>query len=140
MADKYTVQNEIRVAPELSFGMPALIDGSAVTADANGKKIIKAGTPVGGATNFLKDDTAKLAPFTGKSGSSSSGSSSSGSTTSSATVQGITAFDVDVTSGQGSVTVYTQGIFNLNRMDSAVQAELTDTVQAALTKMTFLKR
>lgn len=125
MADKYTVQNEIRVAPELSFGMPALIDGSAVAADANGKKIIKAGTPVGGETNFLQDDTAKLAPFTGAEGT---------------TAQGITAFDVDVTSGQGSVTVYTQGIFNLNRMDSAVQAELTDAVQTALTKMTFLKR
>lgn len=125
MADEYTVQNEIRVAPELSFGMPALIDGSAVAADANGKKIIKAGTPVGGATNFLQDATAKLAPFTGAEGT---------------TAQGLTAFDVDVTSGQGSVTVYTQGIFNLNRMDPAVQAELTDTVQAALTKMTFLKR
>lgn len=125
MADKYTVQNEIRVAPELSFGMPALIDGSSVTADANGKKIIKAGTPVGGATNFLQDGTAKLAPFTGAEGT---------------TAQGITAFDVDVTSGQGSVTVYTQGIFNLNRMDPAVQSELTSAVQAEFTKMTFLKR
>ena len=125
MADKYTVQNEIRVAPELSFGMPALIDGSAVAADANGKKIIKAGTPVGAATNFLQDATVKLAPFTGDKGT---------------TAQGITAFDVDVTSGQGSVTVYTQGIFNLNRMDPAVQTQLTDVVQAGFTKMTFLKR
>lgn len=124
MADQYTVQNEIRVAPELSFGMPALIDGSDVLAGSDGKKIVKAGTPVGGATNFLQDATAKLAPTDSKG----------------TNVQGITAFDVDVTSGKGSVTVYTQGIFNLNRMDSKVQSNLTSAVQAALTKMTFLKR
>ena len=45
---EYGTHTDIRVAPELSFSLPATIDATNVQPDANGRKIIRAGTPVGG--------------------------------------------------------------------------------------------
>lgn len=110
----YGVQSDFRVAPELSFELPAYITGTAK---------LKAGTPVGGATNFLADETAEL------------------SATTDATTQGLLLHEADPTAdGADTVAVMTAGIININRLDADVQALITDDIKAALPDITFIKR
>ena len=39
-------ENDILIAPELAYGLPVIVGNTGVTADEDGKKIIKAGTPL----------------------------------------------------------------------------------------------
>ena len=50
----YANEKQILIAPELAFTIGCLVGNTGVDADTNGKKIIKAGTPVGGTTSILK--------------------------------------------------------------------------------------
>lgn len=45
---EYGTKSDIRVAPELSAPFTGIVDGTGLTPDANGRLIIKAGTPVVG--------------------------------------------------------------------------------------------
>ncbi|WP_282801138.1 hypothetical protein [Secundilactobacillus kimchicus] len=45
---EYGTKSDIRVAPELSAPFTGIVDGTGLKPDANGRSIIKAGTPVVG--------------------------------------------------------------------------------------------
>lgn len=97
------------------------LNDSGITADAQGKKIIPAGTPIGGATSALDDETAVL------------------SAVSDATVQGILEYAVDVTSGHGNGAMIVFGYINEYRLPTGVT--ISDDVKTALAgKVTFFKR
>lgn len=87
-------------------------------ATTNGRKIIPAGTPLGGATSALEDRTAVL---------SVTNSSSTG-----ATSQGILRYDVDVTNGNANATLIVMGV-----VDSSKCPTLDPTVKTALTRIVF---
>lgn len=87
-------------------------------ATTNGRKIIPAGTPLGGATSALEDRTAVL---------SVTNSSSTG-----ATSQGILRYDVDVTNGNANATLIVMGV-----VDSSKCPTLDPTVKTALTHIVF---
>lgn len=121
------VTNYGNVKQILAFVHPAVslsvqVNDTGVTADAQtGKKILLAGTPIGGAIKAIDDETAVL------------------SSVSDDTVQGVLLHDVDVTSGQANGTMLIFGFVNLNRLDTAVV--VPDAVKTALDgKVTFLKR
>lgn len=88
----------------------------------DGKKIIKAGTPLAGdltnrTTNFVIATT---------------GASSN--------AVGVLLHDVDVTSGKANGTLTIFGFVDLNKLDTATQALITTDVKSALGgKVTFLK-
>lgn len=97
-----------------------LISDAGVTADSKGRKIIPAGTTVGGADSFLEDEKAVL------------------SVVSDSTAQGVLEHEVDVTAGPADGTVIVEGYINEFRLPEGVT--VTDEAKKALTKITFLKR
>jgi hypothetical protein len=88
-------------------------------ADANGKKIAKAGTPI--VVDFANLQTPVTAPV-------------SGSTTANA----VLLHDVDVTAGTANGTALYFGVVNINRLDSATQAKVTAGVNT-IGAVTFIK-
>lgn len=117
---KYNANNQILgfIQGKIAFG--GIVGATGVSADANGRKIIPAGTPVGGSANFLADENTVL------------------SVVSDATAQGILEHDVDVTAGNATGTVIVAGWVNENRLPSTVT--INNTVKTALTGVHFFKR
>lgn len=111
-------EKQILIAPELAFTIGCLVGNTGVDADANGKKIIKAGTPVGGTTSVLTNRQTVL-------------------TKGASNAQGVVLHDVDVTDGDGRATLVVAGYVDLYKLDSDVVSIVTDAT-ATLTKITFL--
>ncbi|GEP72023.1 hypothetical protein FD12_GL001401 [Lentilactobacillus rapi DSM 19907 = JCM 15042] len=107
------------IANKVALG--AVIGDTGVTADATGKKIIPAGTPVGGADSTLDNEQAVL------------------TVVNDATAQGVLEFPVDVTAGQNDGTLIVNGYINANRLPQGVT--ISDDVKKALAgKVVFFKR
>lgn len=113
----YNNEKQILIAPELAFTIGCLVGNTGVTANEEGKKIIKAGTPVGGTTSVLTNRQTVL-------------------TKGSANAQGVVMHDVDVTDGDGRATLVVSGYVDLYKLDEDV-VELA-TAATSLTKITFL--
>lgn len=107
----------ILVADSLAFSLGAVIGNTSVTAGPDGRKIIKAGTPVAG--NILKRNTA----FT-------KGSD--------ADAVAILLHDVDVTEGNANGTILVSGYVDYDKLDTDVQALVTNALIAKLPKITFI--
>lgn len=87
------------------YTLPCQVTNTGLTADSNGKKIIKAGTPVGGDTDaLLNRDTAVLI--------------ATNDATNGPKTQGVVIHDVDVTAGQTTATVAFAGVIDMAKMDS----------------------
>lgn len=85
--------------------------------EVNGRKILKAGTPVKG------DLKARNTAFT-KEGT---------------TPNAILLHDVDVTDGNSNATIVVAGTVDLNKLESDVAELITSTVETALTRIIFIK-
>lgn len=117
-SDKQIIVNS---APHFAVGV--VVDQSAGTADATtGRKIVKAGTPLYG------DLDDRLDPFT-KTATVISGS---GETAIKTKVVGILQHDCDVTIADGNGDLLLIGVVNLDRVDSATLALVTDDIKEAL--------
>lgn len=101
------------------IALSVLVDDKGIEAK-NGKKIIPAGTPVGGDSSTLTDEQAIL------------------SKVDSDKVQGILEHEVDVTDGQGNGTLIVHGYVNQNRLPDGVT--ISDTVKKAIPDVVFFKR
>lgn len=120
-----TQTNQILANPTLyqAFGVQVGSDG--VEADASGRKIIPAGTPVGGETKTFDNEKAVLV-VTNDAGNA-------------AKTQGVLLFDVDVTYGTENGTLLVFGFVNENRLDKKLT--IVNEVKEALDgKVTFVKR
>ena len=115
----YGTEKTILIAPELAFTIPVQVTNTGITADADGKKIIKAGTPIGGSTNVLENRNTVLVVANGS------------------TAQGVILHDVDVTAGQENAEMVVAGYVDLNKI--AVADQPVADAKAALTKITFMK-
>lgn len=103
--------------PQVSVGIT--VSDSGVTANSEGRKIVKAGTPLTG--NLEARSTA----FTAAGASDAAG---------------VLLHDVDVTEGAENGTLLIFGFVNLNRLDSSVASLITTDVKTALkAKITFIK-
>lgn len=104
--------------PQVSVGV-VVDDAASVT--ENGRKIVKAGTPLSG------DLTARNTAFV-----------KAADTTNPAT--GVLLHDVDVTDGDNNGTLLVFGFVNLERLDTATAALITEKRKTELAgKVTFLK-
>lgn len=92
-----------------------IADTGAVT--VNGRKILKAGTPVSG---DLKDRNTAFAKET-------------------STPNAVLLHDVDVTDGEENGTIVVAGVVDINKLDTDVQTLITSGVETALTKIIFFK-
>lgn len=110
---------QILIAPELAFTVGCLVGNTGVSANKEGRKIIKAGTPVGGATNVLTNRQTVLAEATGE------------------TAQGVVLHDVDVTDGDANATLVIEGVIDVLKVEADVASKLT-TAAANLPKITVM--
>ena len=113
-----TTRKTILVDEKNSTAVSCMIANTNVEADSNGKKIVKAGTPLTGdlkarETAFtVAKDTTKLV--------------------------GIAMHDVDVTTGTANGAVLIFGTVDWSKLDASVQAALTTDIEAALKMINFI--
>ena len=118
----YVSEKQILFCKEGYIGVSVVVGDTGVTA-ANGKKIIKAGTPLAG------DLTARGTAF--KKATTSTGSSDA---------VGVAYRDIDVTDGNANATLMVKGCVNLDALDSTVVTMIDTAVKAALKgNILFLK-
>lgn len=109
--------NQILFNVEHQLSVGIVCGNTGVTADTNGKKILKAGTPMAGTL------TARDTAFTKASD----------------TAVGVLLHDVDVTAGNNNGTLLIFGFVNIDRIDDTTAALLTTEIQGALPMIKFLK-
>ena len=96
----------------------AVVTNTGITADSEGKKIIKAGTPLTG--SFEARNTAFVVADDNSANC-------------------VALHDVDVTAGETNATIVIAGVVDLNKLDASVQTALTSTVKGALNRIIFIK-
>lgn len=119
--------NQILASTNLQYSVSIMVANTGVEADAKGKKILKAGTPLSGSLETRGTAFKKATTSTGSGGSSS---------TSNATV--ILLHDVDVTAGNANATALVFGFVDLNKIDSTTKSLLDEATKKALPKITFV--
>ena len=108
---KINIQKNVLIAPELAHTLGVRVKNTGLTADDEGKKIIPAGTLIGGTTDALTDRTAELTVIT---------------SSTVANAQGVPVDDVDVTNGTASVSMLKAGVVDIEKMPSAMQTIVTN--------------
>ena len=117
--ETYGVEKHILIANNsYMVTLPAQVTNTGVDADSNGKKILRAGTPVTG--NIEKRDTA----FTKTNGN---------------TAKAILLHDVDVTDGAANATIILAGVVDLLKIDETTAALITSDVKTALPRVIFVE-
>jgi hypothetical protein len=113
---------QILANTELQFSVGVIVANTGVTANADGKKIIPAGTAIGGTTSALASrQTALTVTNTAGTG---------------ATSQGLLLHDVDVTAGNANATMLVFGFVDISKIETA--AKPVAEVKTALPKITFI--
>lgn len=113
---------QILVNPQFQFSMGVVVSKeckSVVT--ENGRKILKAGTPLTGSLDARTSAFTEAATSDGKSNA-----------------VGILLHDVDITESNANGTLLIFGFVNTNRINVTAKALITDEVKAALNKVTFV--
>lgn len=105
--NSYKNDKQILIAPELAFSIGCIVNGEGVQANAEGKKIIKAGTPVGATASVLTNRQTVLSKGTEN-------------------AQGVVLHDVDVTLGEANATLVIDGYVDLKKLDTDVVALVTE--------------
>ena len=117
--ETYGVEKHILIANNsYMVTLPAQVTNTGVDADSNGRKILRAGTPVTG--NIEKRDTA----FTKTNGN---------------TAKAILLHDVDVTDGASNATIVLAGVVDLLKIDETTAALITSDVKTALPRIIFVE-
>lgn len=115
-SQSYGNRKEILIAPELAFTIGCVVSGTGIDA-VNGRKILKAGTPVGGA-DVLTNRQAVISKNT-------------------EAPVGVVLHDVDVTDGDENATLVVKGQVDLLKLEDDVKA-LVNTAKAKLTNIIFM--
>lgn len=122
--EKYGNVDSILFAVEHQVSMGIVVDDAAGV-ETNGRKIVKAGTPLTGNLD------ARTTAFTAESTTGETGSKTSNAV-------GILLHDVDVTAGDNNGTLLLFGFVNTNRIDATTKAKITAEVKKALNMITFV--
>ena len=119
VTETYGVEKQILIANNSYCAtLPALVGNSGVDADSDGKKILRAGTPLAGTI------TARGTAFT---------------KTNSNTARAILLHDVDVTAGNENATIVLAGCVDLLKIDTTTRALITDNVKGAVPNIIFVE-
>lgn len=102
-------EKRILVDENNSTAVSCVVANTGITADSEGKKIIKAGQPLYGSL------TARNTAFTVSGGSG-------------AKPVGVALHDVDVTAGNANSQILISGIIDISKVDASIQSTLTSAV------------
>lgn len=97
----YSTRKNILLAPALAYAVPVVVNSTNVTANAQGKKIIPAGTCLGAAKKVLDEPNTVLSAVVDN------------------TAQGILLYDVDVTDGSANATLLVSGVVDTSKFNYA---------------------
>lgn len=123
--ETFSSQNQILANVELQASVGCIVSQAIVaSADAYGKKIAKAGTPI--VVDFSNLQTPVVAPTAGGEGVDP------------VPANAVLLHDVDVTAGNANGTALYFGVVNINRLDTATQAKVTAGVNT-IGAITFVK-
>lgn len=113
------IELDVLLNPDNAFEIGVQVGNTGVAANADGKKIIKAGTPVGGTVSVLKTRNTILTVTN----TSSNGTNA----------QGVLRHDVDVTNGNANATLIVRG-----EVDSSKCPTIVTEAETALTHIIFV--
>lgn len=113
------IELDVLLNPDNAFEIGVQVGNTGVTANADGKKIIKAGTPVGGTVSVLKTRNTILTVTN----TSANGTNA----------QGVLRHDVDVTNGNANATLIVRG-----EVDSSKCPTIVTEAETALTHIIFV--
>lgn len=119
--ENYKIGKFILISPETAETIGCTVGNSGVSAGEDGRKVIKAGTPVGGSTSVLENRETVLT-VTNDSGTG-------------AQAQGVVLHDVDVTDGNANATLVLRGMVDLLKLEVTPATE----AKTALDKIIFVK-
>lgn len=119
VTEGYNDANTILFCEEGKLAIGVVVGNAGLSADGEGKKILKAGTPIEGDLTARTTAMKKVATK--------------------ANTVGILMYDVDVTSGEKSAQIFIAGVFDLNKIDSATAALIDAEVKTALPACHFVK-
>ncbi len=124
--ETYGADKNILIAPENALTFGCRVTNTGLNADSDGKKILKAGSPLYG--DLQDRDTAfVLASESGDVGSEVSNAVA------------ILLHDVDVTAGAENATIVVAGCVDLLKLDEATAELITDATVTALANIVFVK-
>jgi hypothetical protein len=128
----YTNRKEILKFPDHYVALPVLVDDTGIVANAEGKKIVVAGTIVGGTggANSIVNNQATKATKHNTQGAAT-GAAGAG-----VDAEGVLMWDVDVTYGPASGAMIIHGFVDINKLPEAPSA---DAIAALKSRVTFLK-
>jgi hypothetical protein len=117
-----TTRKTILVDELNSTAFSCKVANTGISADSDGKKIVKAGTPISGSLEARGTAFVKASTTEGVSNAT-----------------GILLHDVDVTDGTKNAQVVVFGFIDLNKLDTDVQELVTSAVKTALRMIQFVK-
>lgn len=126
--ETFGADKNILIAPDLAMTIGCIVANTGITADSKGRKIIKAGTPVGGTTSVLKNRQTALIVTNNANAETAAASDGKNS-------QGVLLHDVDVTDGNANATLVIEGTVDLLKLDVTIAAD----AEKVLTKINFMK-
>jgi len=109
-------ENSILIAPQLAFSLSVIVANTGVSANSNGRKIIKAGTPLAGAISGDRKTAFKVATAT---------KSDAGAVTASDATC-VALHDIDVTDGNVNSAALVGGYVDLLKLDDSVVTLIND--------------
>lgn len=128
-SETYGVDKHILIANNsYMVTLPAQVTNTGISADSDGKKILKAGTPLYG--NIEKRDTAFV---------KATQTDAAGDNPASNNATAVLLHDVDVTAGAENATIILAGCVDLLKLESAVKAMITAEAKAALPRIIFVE-
>lgn len=126
--ETFGADKNILIAPDLAMTIGCIVANTGIIADSKGRKIIKAGTPVGGTTSVLENRQTALIVTNNANAETAAASDGKNS-------QGVLLHDVDVTDGNANATLVIEGTVDLLKLDVTIAAD----AKKALTKINFMK-
>ena len=119
----FMVENDILIAPELAVGLSCMIGQGGAVTNADGVKVIKAGTPLYASADVkVNRETVLSATATG-------------------TCQGLARHDVYFNNNEAYIndTLLIAGYVDLDMLDPSVVSLITTNVKTALPQIQFIK-
>ena len=115
--ESYGIRKTILFDELNSTAISCIVANTGVTAGSDGKKIIKAGTPLKG------DLTNRETPFT----------------VASDTASGVILHDVDVTEGNANSQIVIFGTIDISKLEEDVVTKITEGIKSSLKMIQFIK-
>lgn len=109
-SQEYGNDKQILIAPETAVEISCIVSATGVSANAEGRKIVKAGTPLGASDDVYVERQTPLTEATDN------------------TVKGVLLHDRDVTDGDANGTLVITGTIDLLKLDTDVATKLKTAV------------